>query len=699
MNRSEILRRLSVMERRSFMSRFPYSFLDVRVALPRLVVDMMQPPCRKGCRARPQAPEVGGVVFLGTGAFSGVRREALLPVCNAGRSLAATVLMGVFIALALPLSGAAAQDTLPKHPDGEERKVAAISQEMLQPPKPDAMMKAFGEVRRWVDRWEITPTDGTSKFGNSSGAICLTLRYGGRIVGRSVEVGGPDALERAARGAMKDASAFFGEKGKPQNAGRIAILLEAAGALIPYEPSSYDDTDLEIPAGIDGVAARAGEGDRQRLRIVFPSMMLTFGHGAERTVGSGGQAPGDALAACAANVLEDPAVGIRSDAANDPARLMKDRKVTFYRFEVSQLAQISPAESPVFLYRQGKVVPERDVSVASMKAWAEGLTNHLLSRVSVHEKGALVSGLYSPISGASVVRAEIAEQALIGMALARASQSGILSADAASRSQDAARAIVRDLATADSEKRKVETSPIASAALLLTVQTLAIDAPEAKEALVSATRTVRGLLEGSVKAPSVSALGAWAAAGAESKPELVGAAKEAVPAIFRAAPVEKLAAAMPWIVLAARSIDPSGEIASAPVLDQWRDLVFQFAMRPQDAGPDGEDLVGGFVMTGSRAPLPSAQSLRVIAGLAAMLNDDRLTPPAERAKEIARLVPSLRFVRQLMGDEYNGAMYVDPLRAEWGVRNSLWDQRMSGEASALALIALCEAVEGAQRAD
>ena len=80
-----------------------------------------------------------------------------------------------------------------------------------------------------------------------------------------------------------------------------------------------------------------------------------------------------------------------------------------------------------------------------------------------------------------------------------------------------------------------------------------------------------------------------------------------------------------------------------------------------------------------------------------MLNDDRLTPPADRAKEIARLVPSLRFVRQLMGDEYNGTMFVDPLRAEWGVRNSMWDQRMSGEASALALITLCEAVEGAQR--
>lgn len=681
------------------MSGFPYSFLDVRAALSWLVVLLMQPVCR--ILATPGSAQLRGKerAFLGTWWFSGADHERLLHPGNVHCSQRTTnplSLAGSLITLLAPGLPVFAQDTLPKHPDGEERKVAEISQDLLRAPEPKLMMGGFAALRKWIDTWEVLPNDETKTLGNSSGAICLTLRYGGRIVGRSVEVGGPDALDRAARNAMRDAAGFFGEKGKPKNAARIAISLEAAGALIPYQPSSYDDTDLEIPDGIDGVGARAGEGDRQRLRVVFPSMMLTFGHGAERTVGSGGQSPGDALAVCAANVLEDPAVGIRSDAASDPVKLMKDRKVTFYRFEVTQLAQISPAEAPVFLYRQGKVFQERDVNVAAMKTWADGLAAHLLSRVSIHEKGALVSGLYSPVSGACVPRAEIAEQALIGLALARAAQSGVLTADAAAKSLDAARAIVRDLSTPDSEKRKIETSPIASAALLLTVQMLAVDAPEAQAALAAARREVRAVLEGPVRSPSVSALAAWAAAGVEGKPELLAAAKNAVPAIFRSAPVEKLAAAMPWIVMAARSVEPTGEITSAAVLDQWRDLVFKFVMRPQDAGADGEDLVGGLVFTGSKAPLPSAQSLRVIAGLAAMLNDDRLTPPADHAKEIARLVPSLRFVRQLMGDEYNGTMFVDPLRAEWGVRNSMWDQRMSGEASALALITLCEAVEGAQ---
>ncbi|MBX3381611.1 MAG: hypothetical protein KF805_16060 [Phycisphaeraceae bacterium] len=682
------------------MSWFSYSFLDVRAALSRLVVNLMQQVCRNRLLATAPRLAPNEAVFFGTKGFSVPERVVPWHLCNANCPPCATArgrVFGSLLGFLAMLASAAAQDTIPKHPDGEERHVAAITQDLLRTPEPKLMMEAFGVLRDWIDTWSVAASPDATKLGNSTGVICLTLRYGGRIIGRSVQVGGPDALERAARDAMRDAGRFFGEKGKPENASRITISLEASGALIPYQPSSYDDTDLEIPAGIDGVGARVGEGEHQKLRVAFPSMMLTFGYGADRSVGSGGQSPGDALASCAANVLEDPTVGIRGDVASDPEKLMRDRKVTFYRFEVSHLAQISPVEAPQFLYRNGKVVQERDVHVAAMKTWADGLTAHLLSRIAIHENGALVSGLYSPVSGACIPRAEIAEESLIALALARAADSGVLTADAAARARDAARAVVRDLSARDDEKRRIERSPIASAAFMLTLQLLALDAPEAQPALLAARKEVREILEGPVRSPSVSSLAAWAASGAEPRAEMTELSGRAVAAVFRAAPVEKLATAMPWIIMAARATEPSGEIASTVVLDQWRDLVFKFVMRPQDAGADGEDLVGGIVFTGSRAPLPSAQSLRVIAGLAAMLNDDRLTPPDKRPQEIARLVPCLRFVRQLMGDEYNGTMFVDPLRSEWGVRNSMWDQRMSGEAGALALITLCEAVEGAQR--
>ncbi len=638
----------------------------------------LQRLCRFGAKD-PYALRAGaGGGILGIVEFSGVERAGVLRRCHAACLLMATCfLWGSTIALAQPD---------PERP--RDRKVAEVAS-VLQPPEPEKVLGAFKDVRSWVEGWEVKSGERAAAAGDLSGAVCVTLRFGGRMVGRGVELGGPGALARATKSALRDASAFFGEKGKPKNAARVTIELELAGALVPYPPSSYEDADLEIPIGIDGVGARAGEGADEKIRVVFPSMMLTMG--AERSLSAGGQSPGDALAACAAFVLDDATAGLRDDPANHPLRLTKDRKVTFYRFNVSQTAQIAPGEEPVFLYRQGRVFPEREVSAAALKQWAEGLAGHLLARVRTQEGKTIVGGLYSPLSGASVPRAEIGEEALIGWALARAADSGAVGPDTAKRCGDAARAIARDLADRSDEKRRIESSPVASAAFLMTERALAIeDWPESR---IAGQRAIAKVLEEPVRSASISALAACAAAGETGT--LDDAGRAALPSIYKAVGVSKLASAMPWVVLAARTQE--GEIGSTAILGEWRDVVYKFIMSPQDAGPDGEDLVGGVVFTGTKAPLPSAQSVRAIAGLAAMLNDARLTPKDVRAKEIARIIPCLRFLRQLMADEYCGTMYVDPLAAQWGVRNSLWDQRMAGEAGALALVALCEAVEGVER--
>ena len=47
-----------------------------------------------------------------------------------------------------------------------------------------------------------------------------------------------------------------------------------------------------------------------------------------------------------------------------------------------------------------------------------------------------------------------------------------------------------------------------------------------------------------------------------------------------------------------------------------------------------------------------------------------------------------------MGDDIHATLFADPLRAKWGVRNALWDQRMNTDAAALALITLDEAIAG-----
>jgi hypothetical protein len=106
--------------------------------------------------------------------------------------------------------------------------------------------------------------------------------------------------------------------------------------------------------------------------------------------------------------------------------------------------------------------------------------------------------------------------------------------------------------------------------------------------------------------------------------------------------------------------------------------------------------VAGIVFTASRNPLPTWHSARPIAFMATMLGDDRLTGGDEFARELNQLLGSLRFLRQLSAGEAEGHMYRSPRRAMWGVRASVWDQRMPPEATALTLLTVCETVRSLQ---
>jgi len=77
---------------------------------------------------------------------------------------------------------------------------------------------------------------------------------------------------------------------------------------------------------------------------------------------------------------------------------------------------------------------------------------------------------------------------------------------------------------------------------------------------------------------------------------------------------------------------------------------------------------------------------------AAMLGDPALTPEGERPRELARLLPTLRFLRQLSAGEAESRLYPNPERASGAVRLALWDQRQPPEATAMTLIAVTETV-------
>jgi hypothetical protein len=155
-----------------------------------------------------------------------------------------------------------------------------------------------------------------------------------------------------------------------------------------------------------------------------------------------------------------------------------------------------------------------------------------------------------------------------------------------------------------------------------------------------------------------------------------------------------LAAHMPWVLLAERTMGGGRvRVSSVQALREFRERAYGFTMTAADAAGVGDDLAGGIVFPGSRPPLPTAQSLRVIAALAGMLADASITPDEEFERELVRLMPGLRFARQLCADEWFGPYCREPSRAVWGVRAATWDSRMPGEASALALLAVREALD------
>jgi hypothetical protein len=695
-NRIETLRRWSVMSRTAFISRFSLSILQIVVRTKIL----MQPPCRSSAAMflTNLVPAAG--VILGTAMFSVRRVVVLSRRSNTPRRIGATsgnamhpaIVCPLFAILAL-MTCLLAAATEPAKPAADAAPRASSVVLDLAPPDARLALEAFNDVQSLIRAWkpgDTSPVVAGSAFDRASracGAAQVTLRFGGRVVGRAWHVGGtPDALLAAARDAMHAAERFLHESDVKESvfASRLLIGLELAGALVPYAPASYDDADLEVPPGIDGVGARVND----TTRLMFPSSMLTH-----NPVAGLPQSPGDALVAAAAAALDDPVAGLRADPNNHPAKLATDRAVQFYRFSVTHVSQQSPDAPATFLYRHGRVVAEREVTLDAMKQWADGVADFLAARVVINAAqppktdDIAIESIFNPLGGTATRSADPAVMSLAALALAE-------------RKPEQAGTLLRAVAQGTV---KIRLRPAAAGAYLIAIERLPAASPALAEGVGRALAQAVEACEQSLAQENLSL--------AERSLALAGLARRArsdaalrarldgkLAALLSTTKVDQLASAMPWIVMAAGDLapqsSPDAPLAVAPLLGEWRELAYKFVLTADDAGPDGEDLIGGMVFTKARVPLPSAQTVRVAAGLAAMLAEPRLTPAADRGKEIVRLVPVLRFTRQLMGDDIHATLFADPLRAKWGVRNALWDQRMNTDAAALALITLDEAITG-----
>jgi len=174
-------------------------------------------------------------------------------------------------------------------------------------------------------------------------------------------------------------------------------------------------------------------------------------------------------------------------------------------------------------------------------------------------------------------------------------------------------------------------------------------------------------------------------------------AEAAVRGVYAQTEPGKLVSQMPWLLLGEQRVGAlSGDgVRAVAALRGMRTLIFEHQLTEGRDAP--ADLVGGIVFTTRVGVRPTWQSVRAISAAAAMLGDPALTEGDETLPEVGDLVRSLRFVRQLCADEVVGHLYVDPAHARWGVRESPWTQKMRPDASALGLLASCEALDSMSR--
>lgn len=667
----------------------PFASWVVSVALPR---------CNRRTTRRPaRATNAGprpGTIFPD---LARAARAVALPRHHA-RGVAATPaaqhrraagLLLAVLGLALP---ALAQPTAPPPAKALAPAIQPdIARDPTLPPLPDRAMALYALLEGWVRAGAAQP----AALPEEPAGVSITLRLAGQVVGRGLEVGGaPGAFARAAQAAIEEANRrmpierdALREEAMKDARARLCISLELSGALIPYAPELYDQVDLEVQAGVEGVAARRGE----RVSAVFPAAMLANNAG-----------PGGGLASAIAEVTEDPSLAIRIAGESQPGPVSKKHGLTLYRFRTTHLAQTGPGRPPVFLFRGGRVIPGSEINSAMLREFADGMARNLLARKWPGEEPLGLLGTNWPALGRfEPVSASPFERALSAVALQRylGARAG---ADAVFEQSldELIETLMASVAATHLEKKDLAPATAALCEIVLMERRPAAGRTGPELAFeVYVKRVVDEAAANAASPPAERAVIAWALARRAERTRdsaHIAAADAHIRGVFRDTPPALLTSQMPWLGWAELSLTRArgdGEVKSGPALREMREQLWKHQLTAADCGADGPDLVGGIVFTGPRNPLPSASCLRPLAFAASMLGEPGLTSAEELPKELSRLLAALRFARQLAADEATGFMYQEPARAMWGIRSAVWDQRQTPEATAIGLLLVAETLE------
>ena len=611
---------------------------------------------------------------------------------NATRLAKATP--AILAGLALLAPRAAAQDAAPSQPERAPTQVVETRTPAL--PAAGACLEAFQRVDSWIRAGFSVPSESQPIDPPGTTAACVTVRLNGKVLGRST-VSSPEGtlVWAAARGAALQAI----ESAPTQRdatrdeqlrdiARRATLDIQFAGQLTPLMGESFVDAAQRLNPGVDGVAMRVGD----RLALVFPGTML-----------STNSTTAEALSACA-GLLELPPV--------DLASLRKDHNAIVYSFRAQQLAQPLAGREPVFLFRGGRVITPTEVSLAQLTAFANGLANRMNALRFPGDRPLGLLGDYQPWNGKhQPIVAPARDQALALYALGRYATSPAIDAANSARAARTFWTVFADFIKVDPSETNPLEDPVAAAFITLALRASPERPPgmprpptTVNDPTVAALLAVRGAFDPekgwkeSLRPSERAAIAFALADAARTKPDDAkrrARADAAVRSLFREATPGTLVAYMPWLLDAELALAGTSDIASLPALLEFRDLVWRHQLTLADAGPENADLIGGIVFTAGRNPLPTAQSARPMAALARMTFDTRFTPRDQVPAELARLMSSLRFLRQLAVDDALLHMMQDDQLSRWGIRNSPWDQTLTLDASAMALLTLVETLDGA----
>lgn len=553
-------------------------------------------------------------------------------------------------------------------------------------PDPARMMGAATAVREWLS------TGGTGEppaTGLPIAGAAITLRRDGVVVGRgavlAAELGqGSDPLPDVLRQSwwqMLSRTPSPNDALQDQRAAEIgsqlSMSLEYAWGMTRIEVGTPRELDQAVKPGVHGIAVRSGDS----WASVFPEEMLLESMPASVAVNI-----------AAARLSSDKTLAVAP-----LAELIANHGLAFYRFETLHLVQTTQDEPFAFRRRGQKVIAPSEISGQELVRMAADLRSSISRHI---DEAGSIAGAYDPVRGKHLTAsAGLGGRSLAALALARAS---------ACQSLDQG---TRDAAAEDHAKlcASLPTEPesVADAAMVV-VALDAVPGMQRPEGMKSARELLLKnpalqIDPDDVAARPEAGLIAWACVIAAGNDEaLLERANKVVRAVYRATPAANLVAHLPFLAWAemglaeARAGRREGsppEVASAIALRDARDMIVQHQLRDAVLDPEDADYAGGIAFPGAAEPWPTWQSVRPVAFLATSLRASGVTSENTRIATLNATLAGMRFLRQLMAGEAQAWMYFDAKAAFGGVRSSMIDQRQPVEASAGALLAVCETLD------